>query len=76
MRKSIADFSSEYFYHSALMTPEKQLDVSQHVTFYDTAGTGFEEQTGQNGTSLMNEGEIDVILKLIEREQLDSKSVQ
>ena len=73
MRKSIADFSSEYFYHSALMTPENQLDVSQHVTFYDTAGTGFEEQTGQNGTSLMNEGEIDVILKLIEHEQLDYK---
>ena len=73
MRKSIADFSNEYFYHSALMTPENQLDVSQHVTFYDTAGTGFEEQTGQNGTSLMNEGEIDVILKLIEHEQLDYK---
>ena len=73
MRKSIADFSNEYFYHSALMTPENQLDVSQHVTFYDTAGTGIVEQMGQNGTSLMNEGEIDVILKLIEREQLDSK---
>ena len=72
MRKSIADFSSEYFYHSALITPENQSDVSQHVMFYDTAGTGFEEQMGQNGTSLMNEGEIDVILKLIEHEQLDS----
>lgn len=73
MRKSIAGFSSEYFYNSELITPENQLDVSQHITFYDTAGTGFEEQTGQNGTSLMNEGELDIIQKLIECEGLDIK---
>jgi len=73
MRKSIADFSSNYFYQSKLITPENQLDISQHITFYDTAGTGFEEQTGQNGTSLMNEGELNIIQKLIECEGLDIK---
>jgi ATP-dependent RNA/DNA helicase IGHMBP2 len=73
MRKSIADFSSNYFYQAKLITPENQLDISQHITFYDTAGTGFEEQTGQNGTSLMNEGELDIIQKLIECEGLDIK---
>ena len=73
MRKSIADFSSNYFYQAKLITPENQLDISQHIIFYDTAGTGFEEQTGQNGTSLMNEGELNIIQKLIECEGLDIK---
>ena len=73
MRKSIADFSSNYFYQSKLITPENQFDILQHITFYDTAGTSFEEQMGQNGTSLMNEGELDVIQKLLESEQIDTK---
>ena len=33
-------------------------------------GTGFEEKSGENGMSLLNEGEADVIEKIIELEQI------
>lgn len=71
MRKSIADFSSSYFYNDKLMTPEDQADVSEHILFYDTAGTGFEEETGEDGMSLMNEGELRIINNFIEYENPD-----
>lgn len=71
MRKSIAQFSSNYFYSGDLQTPKHLEDLAQHVTFFDTAGTGFEEQSGPDGTSLMNEGELSIITKLIAHENLD-----
>jgi len=61
MRKSIADFSSTYFYENKLLTPTHLADKDEHVLFIDTAGTGFEEETGEDGFSLMNEGEINLI---------------
>ncbi len=75
MRKSIADFSSGYFYQSALITPEDQADVIQHISFFDTAGTGFDEQSGQDGNSLMNEGELQIVQKIIELEDLNYAQV-
>jgi predicted DNA helicase len=71
MRKSIADFSSNYFYKSELQTPEIQSDIKQHITYYDTAGTGFDEQSGTDGNSLMNEGELSIVQKIIETEGLN-----
>ena len=75
MRKSIADFSSNYFYKSALKTPEIQNNIAQHITYFDTAGTGFEEQSGQDGNSLMNEGELSIVQKIIEQEKLNLSSI-
>jgi len=75
MRKSIADFSSNYFYNSALQTPENQKDIDQHIIYYDTAGTGFDEQSGTDGNSLMNEGELSIVQKIIELEKLDHSSI-
>lgn len=66
MRKSIADFSSRYFYNNELQTPENQNDIGQHAVFYDTAGTGFEERSGKDGASLINEGELDLVHKIID----------
>lgn len=66
MRKSIAEFSNAYFYGGKLKTPDDQKDIASHVLFYDTAGTGFEERAGEDGRSLTNEGELDIILKIIE----------
>lgn len=65
MRESIAEFSNRYFYQGHLKTPIVQSDSSIHVEFYDTAGTGFEEKSGKEGGSLMNEGEIDLISKIL-----------
>lgn len=71
MRKSIADFSSDYFYQGELITPQNQIDTSHHITFFDTAGTGFEEKSGKDGGSLINEGELSIIDKLFEMESVD-----
>ncbi|MFK7784281.1 MAG: AAA domain-containing protein [Crocinitomicaceae bacterium] len=65
MRESIAQFSNDYFYEGKLKTPSNQTDNSSHVLFYDTAGTGFEEKAGEDGRSLTNEGELDIIQKVI-----------
>ena len=72
MRASIAGFSSAYFYEGALLTPPKQADVAVHITFFDTAGTGFEEQHGKDGFSLLNEGELDLVRKILIEEKIDT----
>jgi superfamily I DNA and/or RNA helicase len=75
MRKSIADFSSNYFYSGDLLSPFFKEDVSQHIYFYDTAGTGFDEQPGNDGNSLVNEGELSIVLKIIESEKIRKESL-
>ena len=75
MRKAIADFSSRYFYKNELQTPEDRGNNGNHITFFDTAGTGFDEKTGSDGVSLMNEGELDLVSKIIESEKLDTRSL-
>ena len=68
MRPSIAAFSSGYFYEGRLQTAPHLEDRDVHVTFIDTAGSGFAEQPGAGGTSLSNPGELDIVRQLIERE--------
>lgn len=70
MREAIAGFSSQYFYNGELLTPSHLQNTQQHITFFDTAGAGHEEQRGMQGTSLMNEGELDMVTKIIESEKL------
>jgi len=71
MRESIARFSSEYFYESKLKTFEKLLNIGDHIVFYDTAGAGYNEEKGKDGLSLNNPGEIEVINKIIEIDNLN-----
>ena len=71
MRQPIAGFSSQYFYEGKLMTDEKLLGTAQHLTFIDTAGSGFNEEHGQDGTSLKNDGELQIVNKIIETENID-----
>ena len=68
MRPSIAAFSSGYFYGGRLQTAPHLEDSDVHVTFIDTAGSGYAEQPGAEGTSLSNPGELDIVRQLIERE--------
>ena len=65
MRKAIADFSSKYFYKGELITPDAQKNIANHITFFDTAGTGFEEKSGKDGGSLINEGELSIPRKFV-----------
>ncbi len=71
MRESIAGFSGEYFYKGLLKTAEHLGDTGTHLTFIDTAGSGYNETQGGNGLSLQNEGELLIVQKLIQAEELD-----
>jgi superfamily I DNA and/or RNA helicase len=73
MRRAIAGFSSEYFYKGLLQTAAHLSDVGVHISFIDTAGSGYNEVQGSNGMSLQNEGELLIAKKLLEIEMLDAK---
>lgn len=75
MRKAIADFSSRYFYKGELKTTETNSDIDKHVTFYDTAGTGFDEKVGSDGVSLVNEGELSLVSNIINSENIDTREL-
>lgn len=72
MRQPIAGFSSSYFYNDKLMTAASLLSEQQHLSFIDTAGSGFNEEQGDDGTSLRNEGELRIVNKLLETENIDA----
>lgn len=71
MRKSIAGFSSNYFYNSLLKTDQRLQDTGVHITFIDTAGSGYNEVHGKDGVSLQNEGELTTVQQLLNSSILD-----
>jgi len=71
MRQAIAGFSSNYFYNGLLQTAVHLGNTGTHICFIDTAGSGFNEKHGNNGMSLQNEGELQIVQKLIETESFD-----
>ena len=70
MREAIAGFSSDYFYNSLLQTAIHLQNTGTHISFIDTAGSGYQESQGIDGSSLQNEGELNIVRQLIERESL------
>lgn len=69
MPPEIMEFSNGFFYQNKVKSFRTSLMDS--ICFYDTAGTGFEEEMGEDGGSLMNKGEVQLvsnILKQIENE--------
>ena len=70
MRQAIAGFSGNYFYNGLLLTAPHLDNIAEHIYFIDTAGSGFNETSGTDGVSLQNEGELQVVLKLIDTENL------
>lgn len=71
MKEVIAGFSSSYFYNNQLLSPSHLENTGTHITFIDTAGSGFNETHGPDGVSLQNIGELNIVKKLIESEQPD-----
>lgn len=71
MREAIAGFSSNYFYNDLLQTAIQLQNTGTHISFIDTAGSGYHEIHGSDGLSLQNVGELDIALKLIQMESLD-----
>jgi len=74
MREMIAGFSSEYFYDNLLLTAEHLSNRGVHLTFIDTAGSGYNEIYGYDGTSLQNEGELQIVQKILETESIEPAS--
>jgi superfamily I DNA and/or RNA helicase len=72
MRESIAGFSGEYFYKGLLRTAKHLNNLGVHLTFIDTAGSGYNEEQGSEGVSLQNEGELRIAQKIIGTENIDS----
>jgi len=66
MRESIAGFSSHYFYDKLLLTAKHLQNTGVHISFIDTAGSGFQEVKGRDGTSLQNDGELQLAMKIME----------
>jgi len=70
MREAIAGFSNDYFYNRLLQTAIHLQNTGTHISFIDTAGSGYQESQGIDGSSLQNEGELNIVRQLIERESL------
>jgi ATP-dependent RNA/DNA helicase IGHMBP2 len=70
MREAIAGFSSQYFYEGLLQTANHLSNIATHIYFIDTAGSGYNEEQGKDGHSLQNNGELQIVLKLLETENL------
>lgn len=75
MRKSIAGFSSDYFYESLLHTAEHLHDTGTHLVFIDSAGAAYDEKPGPDGISLQNEGELKIVQQLLSNELTDPSKV-
>lgn len=71
MKEVIAGFSSNYFYNNQLLSPAHLRNTGTHISFIDTAGSGYHEIHGADGTSLQNKGELTIVQKLLETEELD-----
>lgn len=71
MREAIAGFSGNYFYNNQLISAIHLNNIGTHITFIDTAGSGFNEAHGNDGMSLKNEGELSIAQKLINSENLE-----
>ncbi len=71
MREAIAGFSSQYFYDGLLQTANHLGNNATHIYFIDTAGSGYNEEHGKDGYSLQNNGELQIVLKLLETENLN-----
>lgn len=75
MRGAIVQFPNDQFYEGKLKTPDHLMEGTENYLFYDTAGAGFEEEPGADGASLINQGEIEIIQKLIANEQHSTEDI-
>jgi ATP-dependent RNA/DNA helicase IGHMBP2 len=68
MRPQIAGFSSAFFYGGKLMHGPGRIDEGVHLSFVDTAGSGYQEEQGKEGMSLRNDGELRIVKRILEEE--------
>jgi len=73
MPPEIVAFSNRYFYQNKVNSFKNS--VVDSICFYDTAGTGFEEEMGEDGGSLMNSGEVKLVEAIIKQQSEVSEIV-
>lgn len=66
MKPAIAGFSSNYFYKGLLISAPHLVNQGTPLSFIDTAGSGFHENKGPDGSSLQNEGELGIVQQLLQ----------
>ena len=71
MREAIAGFSGSYFYGGLLQTAAHLTNTGIHISFIDTAGSSYNEVRGNDGGSLQNKGELQIVQKLLETENIN-----
>jgi ATP-dependent RNA/DNA helicase IGHMBP2 len=71
MRQAIVDFPNNYFYEGKLETPPFLQNTGIHFQYFDTAGTGFQEEQASESGSLSNVGELEIIEKIMEQNQFN-----
>ncbi len=54
-----------------LQTAAHLHNTGTHISFIDTAGSGYNEKHGPDGVSLQNEGELNIVQQIIKEESLD-----
>jgi superfamily I DNA and/or RNA helicase len=73
MKEPIVEFSNRYFYKGKVQSETSLLSKDEHFYFFDTAGAGCDEESGEDGSSLINDGEITAISKLIQQYNLTAE---
>ena len=73
MKEPIVEFSNRYFYKGKVQSETSLLSKDKHFYFFDTAGAGCDEESGEDGSSLINDGEITAISKLIQQYNLTAE---
>lgn len=68
MRPLIAGFSNQYFYNGLLQSAAHLVNSGTHLTFIDTAGSGFNETYAPDQVSLQNKGELHIIKQFLSGE--------
>ena len=73
MPPEIVSFSNQYFYQNRVQSFKES--IVDTICFYDTAGTGFEEEFGDDGGSLKNTGEADLVKAVIDNIEFKNEIV-
>jgi ATP-dependent RNA/DNA helicase IGHMBP2 len=73
MPPEIMEFSNGFFYQNKVKSFKSTMIDA--ICFYDTAGTGFEEELGEDGGSLMNAGEVQLVSTILNQLENDCEVV-
>jgi ATP-dependent RNA/DNA helicase IGHMBP2 len=70
MPETVAAFSSRHFYEGKLLS-EKSDSANTPLLFFDTAGTGYDEERSEESGSISNPGEIELVEQFLRVESTE-----